>query len=353
MPVLYITSDRPGAGKTALAAALAERLTRQGRAVGYFKPFSSNPEEDADVAFIARSVLQGSGDGEIPAPLPEPEGSEEGASIPEATIGEIRTLIEGLAANNELVLVEGPSLSSAEGGDGAHRSAILGEQLEAKVVVVVGYGPNLDVDSLLEACAPFGERLAGVLVNCVTRYGERELRLNFVPTIDSSGVKFLGAVPEDRLIRSVTLGQIAGHLDGRWVLGGEEADELVENFLIGGNIMDKGATYFGRMDNKAVIVRGDRPDIQLAALSTPTTCLILTGGHEPIQYVYHQAQSQEVPVLVVHTDTISTAHALDEALAGSTIHHPRKLARFQELIEAHVDMEALQEVWESHLDQSA
>jgi BioD-like phosphotransacetylase family protein len=143
---------------------------------------------------------------------------------------------------------------------------------------------------------------------------------------------------------SVTLGQIAQHLDGQWVLGQEKAHDLVENFLIGGNIMDSGVTYFGRMESKAVIVRGDRPDIQLAALSTPTTCLILTGGHEPIQYVYHQAEQEEVPLLVVQTDTISAAHALDTVLEGSTIHHPRKLERFQELTEEYVDVAAIQAI---------
>ena len=337
MAVLYITSNRPDAGKTALAGALAARLPGKGKGVGYFKPFSASPRDDPDAAFISMNVLPGEDDASQPATLPMPEGMADGQPLPESTAGELAQAIERLAATKDMVLVEEPGLSLPG-------SAALAEHLGGVVLLVVHYEPGLSVERVIEACEPFGQRLLGVLVNSVTRYREREVRLSLVPAVESRGVKFLGAIPEDRLMASVTLGQIAQHLDGQWVLGQEKAHDLVENFLIGGNIMDSGVTYFGRMESKAVIVRGDRPDIQLAALSTPTTCLILTGGHEPIQYVYHQAEQEEVPLLVVQTDTISAAHALDTVLEGSTIHHPRKLERFQELTEEYVDVAAIQAI---------
>ena len=342
MTVLYITSDRPAAGKTALAAALAAQLSLEGRSVGYIKPFSSAPQEDADVAFINGDILSRE-DGQLPpVPSPMPESALEGQPLPESTVGEVRRSVERLAATKELVLVEGPSLLFPE-GDASSTSMELAELLDARVMLMMQYGPDLKVERVLEACEPFGQRLLGVLMNCVTPYRERKVRLNLAPAIEARGVRFLGIIPEDRLMESVTVGQIAQHLEGQWAYGQEKAQDLVEHFLIGGNIMDRGTTYFGRMVNKAVIVRGDRPDIQLAALSTPTTCLVLTGGHEPIQYVYYQAEQQEVPLLVVQADTITTAHALDTVLMSSTFHHPRKLERFQELIRQHADLAAIQE----------
>ena len=344
MPVLYITSDWPAAGKTALASALAVHLSRPDREVRYFKPFSSNPQEDADVAFVRQSVPVGDGDASQPLPLSLLEGTAGGGQpIPENTVRELRLSLESLTAAKRLVLVEGPNPSSS-GGNATSVSSTLAELLDARVLPIVHYRPGLDVDGVMEVCEPFGQRLLGVVINLVTRYKEREVRLSLAPAIESRGVKFLGAIPEDRLMMSVTVGQIAQHLDGQWVLGQEKSHDLVENFLIGGNIMDSGATYFGRMENTAIIVRGDRPDIQLAALSTPTTCLILTGGHEPIQYVYHQAEQEEVPLLVVQTDTISAVHALDTVIEGSTIHHSRKLERFQRLTEEYVDVAAIQAV---------
>ena len=341
MAVLYITSDRPAAGKTALTSALAVQLSAAGRRVGYFKPYSSEPEGDADVDFIARSVLPTGDNGVPPGPLPLPEAGLESQQTLHDTVGQIQRSMEQLAAANDLVIVEGPSLSSSE-GDRLSSSVELAEVLGAAVVLVFHYGTKLNVDRVLDLCRPFGERLLGVLINSVTRYRDREVRLSLGPAIESEGGKFLGAIPEDRLMLSVTVGQIAQHLGARWVLGEERAHELVENFLIGGNIMDWGVTYFGRMENKAVIVRGDRPDLQLAALATPTTCLVLTGGHEPIQYVHHQAEQEEVPLLVVEADTISTAHALDTVLEGSTSYHPRKVERFRDLVREYTDLEAFQ-----------
>ena len=341
MAVLFITSDGPGAGKTALASSLAALWSTEGKGVGYFKPFSSSRHEDADVEFVGRIVLPGGGDAAQVAPLMMPEGLGDGQRIPDATATELKLSLERLAGANEWVLVEGPSPSTAAEGGASPISAELAGILDARVLLILRYRPSLDVDRAVAACEPFGQRLLGVLINCVTRYSQREVQLRLPPELESRGVKFLGAIPEDRLMLSVTVEQIAQHLDGQWVLGQEHSQDLVENFLIGGNIMDWGTTYFGRMENKAVIVRGDRPDIQLAALSTPTTCLVLTGGHEPIQYVYYQAEQQEVPLLVVPADTMSTAHSMEGVLDHATFHHPRKLRRFQDLMGEHVGMEAL------------
>ncbi len=340
MTVLYITSDRPASGKTALTSALAAQLSRSGKRVGYFKPFSPAPHEDPDPAFISRSVLS-SGDAEQPTPLTMPEGIREGQPLPEDMSRELRLSLDRLTSAKEVVLVEGPSLFTPQ-GDALPLSAMLADLLDTRALLIMYYRPDLNAERVLEACEPFGQRLLGVLINSVTRYRERDVRLNLGHAIEARGVKFLGAIPEDRLMLAVTVGQIAQHLDGQWVIGRERSEELVENFLIGGNIMDWGITYFGRMENKAVIIRGDRPDIQLAALSTPTTCLVLTGGHQPIQYVYYQAEQQGVPLLVVRTDTISTAHALDNVLKRSTFHHPRKLERFQELLREHADLAAIE-----------
>jgi BioD-like phosphotransacetylase family protein len=133
----------------------------------------------------------------------------------------------------------------------------------------------------------------------------------------------------------LTIGQLAQHLDAKWVMGEAHADLLVRHILIGGNIMDSGITYFGRHEDKAVVVRGDRPDIQLSALATPTVCLVLTGGHHPIPYVLNEAQQKNVALLVVPGDTAHTAELMDTMYQRSTIHHPRKVDRFLHLIEEH------------------
>jgi BioD-like phosphotransacetylase family protein len=115
----------------------------------------------------------------------------------------------------------------------------------------------------------------------------------------------------------------------------------VEHFLIGGLILDWGVLYFERFSNKAVIVRGDRPDIQMAALGTPTSCIVLTGGHSPIQYVSYEAGEEEVPLIQVEADTLSTAAALESLQEKALFDHPMKQEQFRELMSQHVDWDAL------------
>ena len=332
MAIVYIASDKPGAGKTALASALAARLSAAGKRVGYFKPFSATPDDDADTAFVYSNVLPPADKSAWPATSKAPDSLDDQV-LQEGTSQQLSQSIEAVLANTDVVFMEGVSLSNTKDKSSQILNS-LPELADAKVLLIMQYSPSLTAERVLEACQPFAQNLIGVVLNHVTRYKEREVRLNLAPAIETKGIKVLGAIPEDRLMLSVTVGQMAQHLDGRWVLGQEKDQDIVENFLIGGNIMDSGINYFGRMDNKAVIVRGDRPDIQLAALSVPTTCLFLTGGHEPIQYVYHEAEQQEVPLVVVSSDTISTSHALDSVLESSTVHHPKKLKRFQELVES-------------------
>ena len=333
MATFYVTSDLPSAGKTAVAGAMAARLSGSGKAVAYYKPFSSAPEDDADLEFIRSRILPGT-NGEQPRPLAMPESTKESHPLAKTSIKEIKRSIKILAYSADTVLVEGPSLTTGQGGASSVSEELV-EVLDAQVLVIMSYGPDFTVDRVLQMCLPFKSRLFGVLINSVSRFNGRDVGLSLAPAIESQGLRLLGAIPEDRVMLSVTLEQVAHHLGAQWSLGEDKSQELVESFLIGGNIMDSGTTYFGRTSKKVVIVRGDRPDIQLAALSTPTTGLILTSGHQPIQYVHYQAEQEGVPLLVVEDDTLSTAASLDNVLDLSTIYHPEKLERFQHLMEEH------------------
>ena len=203
---------------------------------------------------------------------------------------------------------------------------------------MVRYTPNLNPQLVVKACELFGSRLAGVVVNGVTRYKVREICSTLKAATEPKGINLLGIIPEDRFMLSATVGQIAEHIGGRWLSGQDHAQDLVEHILIGGNIMDSGASYFGRLENKAVVVRGDRPDIQLSALATPTSCLILTGGYEVNQYVRHEAERQDVPVLLVSGGTLSTSDLLATMPECHTSQHPRKLERYEELVHEHTSI---------------
>jgi len=67
---------------------------------------------------------------------------------------------------------------------------------------------------------------------------------------------------------------------------------------------------FRKQINKAVITGGDRTDIQLAALETSTTCLILTGNLHPSPLIVKQAEEFGVAILLVPLNTIETVETV-------------------------------------------
>ena len=81
---------------------------------------------------------------------------------------------------------------------------------------------------------------------------------------------------------------------------------LVEHLLIGAMGADAALSHFRRRTNKAVFTGGDRVDLQLAALETSTSALVLTGNIRPAASVIDRAEDRQVPIILVTDDTLTT-----------------------------------------------
>ena len=318
MAVVYIASDVPGAGKTAFCASLARLLLRRGKRVAVVK-LQDSQSRDADIY----EKLLGQDGAAVSLARPDAESAVEA--------------IEKAGQDSDFVLMEG--LSGLDNGPSADVAKAVG----ARTIVIVRYTHQLKATDLLPARELFGEGLLGVVVNGRTRYRGTYVSQSLAPSMESEGVSVLGVIPEDRRLLGVSVGQITEHLNGRYLgyIENGMQDYLVEHFLIGGLILDWGVNYFNTRDHKAVISRGERPDIQMAALETSTSCLVATGGREPLEYVMYEAEQEEVPVVVVDTDTLSTARSLDTIVEKAQFDHPLKLERFGELIEANLQIDQI------------
>ena len=328
MTVLYVASDQPGVGKTAMCAALANDLKQRGKRAAAFKPLASSaePQEDTDAEIYARLLGQPEPDIRRPAPK---------TRLSPARLKETVQRTEEALKGNDVLLVEAASTLSQQA------TVQLVGALDAKLLLVAGYRPGLEASDLSPWRERFGEKLLGTVINGITRYQGTELSTGVLPSLRAEGLTPLGAIPEDRQLLAVTVGEVTSHLGGRFTLGEEFADRLVQYFLVGGWGLDAGELYFGLRESKAVIVRGDRPDMQMAALATPTTCMLVTQGIEPIEYVRNEAELEEVPIIVVDADTLSTMDALNTLSDRARFDHPAKLDRSAELLREHVDLKAL------------
>ena len=336
MPTIYIAGASSGAGTTAVATGIAMLLAKNGAEVALAKALrvgiSVAPDEDS--AFHQALFPNNA------APAGWPTSVEH---VPDASA------LNGIAAKlKEADLPSGLTIVEGVGGDVTEDEryridASLAEALDARVILV-----SICAQSTPSQVAGiFGDRLIGAIINRVPDHGRHEAETALTSTYQEQGIAVLGLLPESRRMLAPTVGGIAEHLEAdiinRTALTSPETQlgQLVEYFMLGGLFLDKGAYVFGRRENKAVIVRGDRPDLQMAALDTSTACLILTGGKTPLQYIAHHAELRQTPMLATSSSTLDTMEELHSIGDRATVHNPHKAQCFAELLEAHCDLDSL------------
>ena len=327
MPTVLVAGNRPKVGKTAVCAALAHILAGDGVSVGVTKPLSSAPGDDSeDTDSSDYAALLGP---KIAA------GTAASFGLASQAIARFQAHVEQASADHDVLLVE----SSDQLGPDV--TATAAESIGASVLLTIGYEPGLGPDSLAPWRDALGDQLVCSLVNGVTEHRVRGAQSELVPALERAGLKPAGCLPEDRLLLAVKVDEIARHFSGEYVVEEGDRSALVSNVLVGCQTLDPGELYFSIHDNKAVLVRGDRPDIQMAALSTPTACMVVTKNMMPIEYVRYEAGEEEVPVILTEADTLAAMDMLDTVQERARFDHPAKLERMSELVREHLDLDAL------------
>ena len=315
MSILYVVSDNAGAGKTALCASLASVLNDIGRKVTVSKPiFADDEKSDRDnYSAVLDSSLSSS--------------SNESIDLNNAA-----EKIKSMESGVDTLLLEASNSLSVD------QHVELVKAIEAKVIHVSKYNRSIDSIPFITA---FGENLIGTVINFLTIYKGTEAYESVIPRLEESGINVLGLIPEDRTLLSLTVKQICENLEGIFFAGEEYGEDLVEGYMVGGFGMDPGEYIFSKQDKKAVVVRGDRPDVQMSALETNMECFIMTGGLEPIEYVKYEAEEEEVSIIIVNSDTLETMDKIGSLQKYAEFDHKEKLSKFKDLISKHVDVEGL------------
>lgn len=324
MTALFVVSAREAEGKTAIAAGLARRFAGEGKKVAFLKPaVGAKNGADPDVLFMKKMLA-----------LTEPVE----ALSPQAK--GVAGAYSQVSSGKDIVIVEG-RCGLTQKDDLSKTAYEIVSALKAKVVVVEGYSVSGFSTAVADSYKGFGKNLLGVILNRVPVSQLKCVTDEVVPHFKEARINVLGMLPEDRALMTFTVGELAESIQGEILNSPEKSCELVENFMTGALSVDSGLEYFARKANKAVLVRADRPDMQLAALETPTKCLVISGDKVPIYSVRYRAENRGVPIVHTKKDLKSVIADLEAALSQARFTEERKLGKLSEILGQRLDFGAL------------
>lgn len=185
-----------------------------------------------------------------------------------------------------------------------------------------------------------GGRLKGVILNMV-KPEDMERAKKEAEILNKNGISIFGIIPFVDILQSTSIKVLADELGAKVLCGEEHLNTLVQSVMVGAMDPEHAIIFFQRKKDLVVITGGDRPDIQLAALEAKASCLILTGGFLPSDMILGLANQRNVPVLLVNSDTFTTAQKAEWLIGHSRTHEEQKLSILKTLIKEHVRLEAL------------
>ncbi|MCQ4574645.1 MAG: phosphotransacetylase family protein [Candidatus Brocadiales bacterium] len=345
IPVM-IGSVTEFSGKSLVWLGMGLRLKADGFKVGFFKPLGALPTRVNDTvvdedALSLQRVLGEDVPLESVCPVVLTDEVLTSALRGELKTSQVRDKVfktfAKLSKGRDIMLVHG--LGKLSNGSLVGLSGLdFVDETKAKVVFVDKYENLLEaLDGFMYARNVLGDSLIGVIFNLVPQDRLEYVKDVVSPYLKSHGIDTLAVIQNDPLMGSLPVREMVKALKGEVISGEEGLDELVEHFMVGAMNMESALKYFRRVANKAVVTGGDRSDIQLAALETPTKCLILTGGFHPSAAILARAKETGTAVVVVKKDTAWAVETCESLATHLQRWSELKLPRLRDITEREID----------------
>ena len=344
---LLVASTEAYSGKSATILGLSHLSLDKDISIGYGQPLATDYRENVedkkqtgDVDFIANTLGLSADRAKSPLLFLDRQTIDrrlQGKNTKDYT-ETLKQYVEGI--EGDLVLLEGPN-NLWEGSVLGLSVPEIADSVDASILLVTRYHPLMMVGSLLTAKKFLGDRLLGVLINDIPPTETESTTQTVKPYLEAQGISVLGMIPKDRILNSISVREIATRLDAKVLCCEEHLDWMVESLSIGAMNVNSALGYFRQRDNMAVVTGGDRAELQMAALETSTHCLILTGHIPPKDLIIERAESLDIPILSVGTDTLTTVEVVDRAFGKVPIYEEIKVKQIQNLMQQHFDLDRL------------
>jgi BioD-like phosphotransacetylase family protein len=186
-----------------------------------------------------------------------------------------------------------------------------------------------------------GQEQIGVILNDVPERDLRDVHKVLKPWLERHNITVYGVLNHEPGLSAMRVSDLANGMSGRIVAGNAQCTRMVNGFILGTMQVDAFMAHLRNREHCAVIVSGDRVDLQLAALHAKTVCIILTGNMNPPEFIRAKAEAAGVTLIVVREDAYSAARAMSRILRSKKLRDLEQIRLAVALAERNLDMETL------------
>lgn len=348
---IFITSPDVYTGKTIVALGLALYSKERGVKTGYMKPIGwagaaiENKPMDEDVILMKEALG-------MPQPydllcpiIVDVHFVEKLLRLGARGLDLVANSYEKLCSEYSLLILGG--LRDTKMGLCAGLSAPqIASRLKARILLVAKAASDDFVDKVLSdkrLIEMLGAKLQGVILNFVPYYLFNHVKEDMVPILEENGIKVYGILPEVPGLVNPTVREIAEELKGEVLTAHHKADSTYETILVGAMGCESALTYARRSANKLIIVGGDRSDLILSILETPTAAVVLTGGIYPGSRVIAKAEEKGVPLVLVNYDTYTAVQLINKVSGRIKSYDVKRISLVKEAMPKYVDCKTIVE----------
>ncbi len=316
---IYLCSLTEKVGKTLLSVGIIQKLHKDGKKVGYFKPIGTpkgpfTSKKDPDIDFLKSCLEITNLPYDILSPVSIPDCyyiDLIDAERKEELLTLIKETYEEWSKDYDYIIIEGaPSLKQyvRVGVDDVSIAQTLGIN---DLVYIESLSSDKAIDNLFFTSRYFDYRnikMKGIIFNEIDyEYFARihELEKNH---INRYKIPIIGIIGKNLQLWSPRVSEIKEAIGASLVNEGTspQLDNLVETYLIGAMGPQSALKYLRQVKKAAFITGGDRADLAITALNENVSVLILTGYIHPDTSVITVANEKNIPILLSPSDTYTT-----------------------------------------------
>jgi len=362
---IFIAATRMNDGKTTTSLALFAALRGMTEKVGFIKPVGQRfivldghqIDEDSvllNQTFNVMVPIQAMSPIAIHPNFTREYLNNQGGCHAEL-IDKMCRAFDRAAYEKEYIIIEGTGHAGV-GSVFDLSNADVAKRLDAKVIIVAKGGIGRPIDEIALNNALFqaaGVEVIGAIINKVLPEKMEEIQKYCQKALQRMGIPLLGCMPVEKQLLRPSLSQIVKEVGGRWVNGEAQGRRERINKVIIGAMSAKGLLDLLERGT-LIITPGDREDIILSAVAAEglteertISGIILTRDVLPHPKLMEMLAKTTIPVVICSEESYNVASLVNNMTVKTQPDDDDKIAIIKNLLNKNIDMQAIQNAFES------